>query len=93
MEEAAADEKEKIDKMRREFMSGADDDLSKLGFVDSDEEVDLTNFRKFEKDDEKTDEPAKQSFFSSLTGVFQDYTGNRTMTRADLAPVLERFKD
>ena len=74
-------------------MSGEDDDLTKLGFVDSDEEVDLTNFKKFEDKEEETDEPAKQSFFSRLTGAFQDYTGNRTMTRADLAPILERFTD
>lgn len=80
--------------MRAEFMSGADDDLTKLGFVDSDEEVDLSNFKsKFDEKDEDDDEPVQQSFFSKLTGAFQDYTGNRTMSRADLAPVLERFKD
>ena len=74
-------------------MSGEDEDLTKLGFVDSDEEVDLTNFKKLEDQEEETDEPVKQSIFSRLTGAFQDYTGNRTMTRADLAPILERFTD
>lgn len=93
-EEAAADEQEKIAQMRKEFMSGEDEDLTKIGFVDSDDEVDFTNFRKFDEKNEKIDaEPAKPSLFSRLTGAFQDYTGNRTMTRADLAPILERFTD
>ena len=31
--------------MKKDFLDGADDDLGKLGFVDSDEEIDLSGFR------------------------------------------------
>jgi hypothetical protein len=36
--------------MKEEFMSGKDDDLSRLGFVDSDDEVDFT-VKKKKKDE------------------------------------------
>ena len=39
------DQADKIAQMKKEFLDGADDDLGKLGFVDSDEEVDLSGFR------------------------------------------------
>lgn len=38
-------EKEKrLKAVREEFLGGDDDDLKRLGFFDSDEEIDFTNF-------------------------------------------------
>jgi hypothetical protein len=59
---------DKIKAMREEFMSGSNDDLSKLGFVDSDEEVDFSNFKRKTKNEQVEEEV--QSIFSRLTGAF-----------------------
>jgi hypothetical protein len=44
-EEDEAKAREKLEATRQEFMGGEDDDLKQLGFLDSDDEVDFTNFK------------------------------------------------
>ena len=75
--------------MKEEYLSGQNDDLADRGFVDSDTEIDFTIKK---KKNEKIEEEV-QSIFSRLTGAFQNYTGNKTMSKQDLEPVLKEFVD
>lgn len=41
-----------IDAKKREFLGGEEDDLKQLGFYDSDDEIDFSNFKVGEKLDD-----------------------------------------
>ena len=88
-----------IQAKKNEFLGGDDDDLKHLGFMDSDDEIDFTNFKvgtktKIAQDEE--DEIAKEqakSIFSRLTSAIQNMTGNRVLTKADVDGILDEFKE
>jgi hypothetical protein len=76
-------EKEMIEAKKREFLGGDEDDLKELGFIDSDEEIDFSNFKigKNAKEENDDEEVTQQSIFGKLTSAFQNYTGNKTLTK------------
>ena len=88
-----------LEAKRNEFLGGDDDDLKNLGFMDSDDEIDFSNFKvgsktKIAQDEE--DEVAKaqaQSIFSRLTSAIQNMTGNRVLTKTDVDGILVEFKE
>ena len=86
-----------IEAKRREFLDGAEDDLKDLGFMDSDEEIDFSNFKigrnAGKTADDEDEEEEVPSMFGRLTSAFQNYTGNKTLTKADVDPVLKEFSD
>lgn len=91
-EEDEAKAREKLEATRQEFMGGEDDDLRQLGFLDSDDEVDFTNFKIGRKESDEEEEAVQsKSLFSSLINTFQNYTGNKVLTSQDIDPVLEQF--
>lgn len=64
-------EEEALEAKKKEFLGGDEDDLKQLGFYDSDDEIDFTNFkvgRKNKHDDEE--EEAAPSLFGRLTSAF-----------------------
>ena len=88
-----------IQAKKNEFLGGDDDDLKHLGFMDSDDEIDFTNFKvgtktKIAQDEE--DEIAKEqakSIFSRLTSAIQNMTGNRVLTKVDVDSIIDEFKE
>lgn len=84
--------REKLEATRQEFMGGEDDDLKQLGFLDSDDEVDFSNFKIGKRDSDSEEEVIQsKSLFSSLMSTFQNYTGNKVLNSQDIDPVLEQF--
>lgn len=76
---------EDIEEKKREFLGGDDDDLKHLGFKDDDDEIDFSNFKIGSKLDAGEEEgPEALSLFGKLAGAFSNYTGNKTMTKADI---------
>lgn len=55
-----------------EFMGGEDDDLKQLGFLDSDDEIDFSNFKvgKNIQEREEEEDEAPPSLFGRLTNAF-----------------------
>jgi signal recognition particle receptor subunit alpha len=73
-------------------MGGEDDDLKKLGFLDSDDEIDFSNFKVGgSAEDNESEQKQAQSLFGGLMSTFQNFTGNKVLTSQDLDPVLEQF--
>ena len=90
-------ESEMIEAKKREFLGGEDDDLTGLGFIDSDEEIDFSNFKIGRNagatEDQDSEEEVAPSIFGKLTSAFKNYTGNKVLTKADVDPVLKEFSD
>lgn len=57
-----------LEAKKKEFLGGDDDDLKKLGFYDSDDEIDFTNFKVGKA--AETEEEAAPSLFGKLTNAF-----------------------
>lgn len=58
------------------------------GFYNSDDEIDFENFKKGKKG-----EKSNGGLFSKLTDAFQNITGNKVLTEADVEPILKEFAD
>jgi len=84
---------EQIAEKKREYLDGAEDDLREYGIYDSDDEIDFSNFESSRTKSKKQDKDEAPSLFGRLTGAFQNYTGNKTLTKADLAPILKQFSE
>jgi hypothetical protein len=48
--------REKLERTRNEFFGGEEDDLKKLGFLDSDDEIDFSNFKIGKKDGDEDEQ-------------------------------------
>jgi signal recognition particle GTPase len=72
-------------------MGGDDDDLKQLGFMDSDDEIDFSNFKVGREKKNEQEEEAAPSLFGRLTSAFQNITGNKILTASDIDPVLTEF--
>ena len=81
-----------IDAKKKEFLGGDDDDLKQLGFYDSDDEIDFSNF-KVGKQLDDTPQENSNSIFGRLTSAFQNITGNKVLTKGDIEPILKDFSD
>uniref|UniRef100_A0A7S3FR48 SRP54-type proteins GTP-binding domain-containing protein n=1 Tax=Strombidium rassoulzadegani TaxID=1082188 RepID=A0A7S3FR48_9SPIT len=84
-----------IEEKRREFLGGDDDDLKHLGFCDSDEEIDFSNFKSLNqmKKDGEADEEETVSLFGRLTSAIKNVTGNKVLTKLDIQPILSEFSN
>ena len=51
-------------------MEGADEDLKDIGFISSDDEIDLSEIRSSKKKAKKGDEDEAPSLFGRLTSAF-----------------------
>lgn len=87
-----------LEAKKKEFLGGDDDDLKHLGFYDSDDEIDFSNFKVGSKsktrddDDDDVEEQAK-SIFGRLTTAFKNVTGNKVLSKSDVDGILEEFKN
>lgn len=59
-----------LESKKAEFLGGEDDDLKELGFMDSDDEIDFSNFKVGKKQNEQDEEEAAPSLFGRLTSAF-----------------------
>ena len=75
-----------IDRQKEIYLGGDNDELE--GFYNSDDEVDFENFKKGKKGQSQN-----AGLFSKLTNAFQNITGNKILTEADVKPVLKGFAD
>ena len=82
-----------IEKKKLEYLGGDDDDLRDRGFMDDEDEIDFSNFKVGAKSGADDEEEAVQSLFGKLTSAFKNYTGNKVMTKADMEPILQEFRD
>ena len=82
-----------IDAKKKEFLGGDDDDLRKLGFLEDDDKIDFSNFKVGKNADSEVAEEQTQTLFGRLSSAFQNYTGNKTLTAADIDPVLKEFSE
>lgn len=92
-DEGQEGEEEKIKKMREEYLGDGDEDLRHIGIAEDGDKIDFSNLWKSKKKKEKNEESSSQSIFGRLTGAFQNYTGNKTLTKADLEPILKEFAE
>jgi len=69
--------------------------LKKLGFYDSDDEIDFSNFKVGggQEEKEEAEKAYSSSLFGKLTTAFMNITGNKVLTKADIEPILEEFSD
>lgn len=95
VEPSEQDRADKIAEMKKAYIDDADDDdLRDLGFCDSDDEIDLSQMESTKKKSKKADDEEEvPSLFGRLTSAFQNYTGNRTLTKSDLKPILKQFAE
>lgn len=83
-----------IEEKKREFLGGDDDDLADRGFIDDNVQIDFSKFKVgAQAGDDDGEEEQSQSIFGKLTSAFKNYTGNKVMTKADIEPILEDFKN
>ena len=73
-----------IDRQKELYLGGDGDELE--GFYNSDDEIEFENFKKGKKGQQ-----GKTGLFSKLTSAFQNLTGNKVLTEADVQPVLKEF--
>lgn len=50
-----------IEEKKKEFLGGNEDDLKELGFLDSDEEIDFSNFKSTKQTAKSVDDSAEAS--------------------------------
>lgn len=82
-----------IAEKKKEFLGGDEEDLKQYGIYDSDDEIDFSNLQSKKKKSKKEEEEEAPTLFGRLTSAFQNYTGNRTLTKSDLKPILEEFAE
>lgn len=84
-----------IAEKKKEYLEGAEEDLKEYGIYDSDDEIDLSNFKSSRKTKTKKqdDEEEAPTLFGRFTSAFQNYTGNRILTKSDLKPILKQFAE
>lgn len=83
---------ENIDAKMQEFLGGEDDDLKDRGFLDSDDEIDFSQFKVGTLKEESVQEEAA-SIFGKLTTAFKNITGNKVLTKQDVEPILKEFSE
>ena len=93
-EMAAFKAKRALEEKKKEFLSGADDDLGHLGFYGDDEKIDFSNFKKKINTAQLEEEGVESySLFSKFTNAFKNITGNKVLNRQDLEPILKEMSD
>jgi hypothetical protein len=60
-------------------LGGDENDLRQLGFLDSDDEIDFSNFAS--KKEETDESEQTTSLFGKLTNAFKNFTGNKVLTK------------
>jgi len=68
--EHAGDAKRALDAKKQEFMGGEEDDLKDRGFMDSDDEIDFSNFKVGREKKDVEEEEAAPSLFGRLSSAF-----------------------
>lgn len=84
-----------IDAKKKEFLGDDEDnDLKHLGFLDDNDKIDFSNFKVGRNaDSEILEDDQTQTIFGRLTNAFKNLTGNKTLTAADIDPVMLEFSE
>ena len=76
--------KEKLEAARREFLGDENEEEKTAGFIDDEADYD------FAKEEEQK---PSGGLFSRLTSKIKNFTGGKQMTKEELAPIMQDFKD
>jgi hypothetical protein len=61
--------------------------------LDSDDEIDFSNFKIGNKTELEDEGEAPPSLFGKLTNAFKNITGNKVLTKQDISEILKEFSE